>query len=53
MSTTDIAREITASPRFQNDTGKYFDEVAARYGHDVAGVAWIQACLMADQDTQA
>ena len=47
-STTELAALIAASPRFRGDTGRYFDEIAAKHGPDIAGVAWAQACLKVD-----
>ena len=48
MTTTQLAREIADDPRFYGDTGVFFNEIAARHGRDVAGVAWIQASLKID-----
>lgn len=48
ITSTDLAVKIESSSRFRGDTGDYFAEVAGRYGADLAGVAWIQACLLAD-----
>lgn len=49
MTTTELATQIAASPRFKGDKGDYFTEIAAQYGRDIAGVAFIQACLKVDQ----
>lgn len=49
-STTVLAALIAVSPRFRDDAARYFDDIAAKYGADTAGVAWTQACLKADQD---
>ena len=49
MNSTQIAVEIAASPRFKNDKGDYFDEMTAKYGRDIAGIAFIQAALAVDQ----
>jgi hypothetical protein len=49
LSSTDLAQEIAASPRFGDDGAAYFDELAAARGPDLTGIAWIQACLAAGQ----
>jgi hypothetical protein len=49
MTTTELAAQIATSPRFRNDKGDYFDEIAAQYGYDFTGIAWVQACLAVDQ----
>ena len=53
MNSTQIAVEIAASPRFKNDKGDYFDEMTAKYGRDIAGIAFIQAALAVDQGLPA
>ncbi len=50
VTTTELAAQLAADPRFRGDTGDYFDEVAAQYGRDFAGIAWIQAALKIDQE---
>ena len=52
LTTTELAAIIAASPRFTGEAGAYFDECAARYGLDFTGLAWLQACLKADQDAR-
>src|ERR1039458_10031489 len=49
MTSPDLAAQIAASPRFKGDSGEYFNEVAANYGLDITGLAWIQASLAVDQ----
>ena len=50
MTSTELAAQIAASPRFRNIESGYFDEMAAKYGRDLTGLAFIQACLKVDQD---
>jgi hypothetical protein len=52
LTTTDLAAALAASPRFTSTASGYFDELAAAYGADFAGLAWFQACLKLDQDAR-
>ena len=52
-TTTELAALIEASPRFRGDGSAYFAEIAAKYGDDFAGLAWMQAILKAGQDPAA
>ena len=53
MTTTELAAQLAADPRFRDPKSALFDETAARHGRDFAGIAFIQACLKADQDADA
>lgn len=53
QTTTELAAIIEASPRFTPEASAYFDNLAAMYGADFTGTAWLQACLKRDQAPHA
>lgn len=53
MNTTELAAQLASNPRFRSHDSRLFDELAARYGQDFTGIAYIQACLKVDQEPDA
>jgi hypothetical protein len=52
VTTTELAAQIAADPRFASGDSTFFGEMAGQYGRDFAGLAFVQACLKADQDAR-
>ena len=50
MTTTELAVQIEADPRFRAGGSALFTELAAVHGEDFTGVAFFQAYLKAAQE---
>ena len=49
MTTTELAVQVEADPRFRADGSALFTELAAVHGKDFTGIAFFQAFLKAAQ----